>query len=88
MGSPSPSHAKPPRTPARGAAARDWAASHGSGDRAGAWGLSGSLGQLVSTAGTLFIIGITPAFAVLMCGAKTSSEIVLSLSQSTDGYKC
>ncbi len=47
-------------------AKKDWAASHGTGDRSGAWGLSGDLGKLVSVAGTLFIIVVTPVFANLM----------------------
>lgn len=47
-------------------AKKDWAASHGTGDRSGAWGLSGDLGKLVSVAGTLFIVAVTPVFANLM----------------------
>lgn len=71
--------ATPSRTPAKSRApsrtpptngkngkSKDWASSHGTGDRSGAWGLSGTLGQLVSVGGTLFIIGVTPIFAILM----------------------
>lgn len=59
-----------PRSPASNgkmsAVKKDWAASHGTGDRSGAWGLSGKLGDVVSVAGTLFLIFTTPIFANLM----------------------
>lgn len=62
----STSPAKTPATNGRRKQAKDWATSHGTGDRSGAWGLSGTLGQYVSVGGTLFLIAVTPVFAILM----------------------
>mmetsp|Transcript_698 Transcript_698/g.2050 ORF Transcript_698/g.2050 Transcript_698/m.2050 type:complete len:485 (-) Transcript_698:720-2174(-) len=64
--SPVQNGSSPSPSPSRTSKSRDWADSHGTGDRSGAWGLTGSLGDLVSVAGTLFIIGVTPAFAIIM----------------------
>lgn len=67
--SPATNGSSPSPSPAKGSKDSGWADSHGTGDRSGAWGLTGNLGQLVSVAGTLFIIGVTPAFAIIMCAA-------------------
>ncbi|KAK9809170.1 hypothetical protein WJX72_010602 [[Myrmecia] bisecta] len=45
---------------------KGWADSHGTGDRSGAWGLGGTLGTLVSYAGTLVLLVGCPAFAIYM----------------------
>jgi hypothetical protein len=60
------SPAKTPATNGKASKSKDWASSHGTGDRSGAWGLSGTLGQYVSVGGTLLLIAITPIFAILM----------------------
>ena len=60
------SPAKTPATNGGRTKSKDWASSHGTGDRSGAWGLSGTLGQYVSVGGTLMLIAITPVFAILM----------------------
>jgi len=43
-----------------------WALSHGTGDRKGAWALSGTLGRLIHTIGCISIIAIFPVVAVSM----------------------
>ena len=57
-------------TPARksgtAAKSRSWAESHGAGDRSGVWGLSGGIGALVSLAGTLALMSLSPAFAIYL----------------------
>ena len=45
-----------------------WAESHGTGRKSGVWGLSGSVAEAVSLAGTLALMTVTPAFAIYMCG--------------------
>lgn len=65
--SPHYSESRPQLSPAKtNTSVSSWADSHGTGNRTGAWGLKGSLGDALSVAGTLFIIGVTPIFAVIM----------------------
>lgn len=56
----------PAKTSRSAAKSQTWADSHGAGDRSGVWGLSGGLGALVSLAGTLALMSLSPAFAVYM----------------------
>ncbi len=48
---------------------KSWAESHGAGRKSGVWGLSGSVAEAISLAGTLALMTATPAFAIYMCGS-------------------